>query len=115
MKINKVEYIKDYKLMLIFNDKVAKVVDLETMIKSSRGIFLPLRNLDYFKQVSLDDCQLSICWPNGADICPDVIYKMGKEVKTLVRKSTKRSKSHPLDLSEKPQTQIAAKPKHLSQ
>ena len=112
MRIKKVEYIKDYKLKLMFNDKVVKIVDLETMIKSSRGIFLPLRNLDYFKQVALDDCQLSICWPNGADICPDVLYKMGKEVRSFVRKGAKVRKTHHSHFSEKPQTQIVAKAKH---
>lgn len=82
MRVKTIEYIKDYKLKLVFSDKTVKVVDLEDLIKKSSGIFLPLRDLDYFKHVTLDDCQLSICWPNGADICPDVLYKMGVDVKS---------------------------------
>lgn len=81
MRIKDVKYIKDYKLKLVFSDKAIKVVDLESVIKRSGGIFLPLKDLDYFKQVALDDCQLSICWPNGADICPDSLYEMGVELK----------------------------------
>lgn len=77
MRIKEVEYIKDYILKIIFSNNVVKVVDLENMIKRSSGIFLPLKDPDYFKQVALDDCELSICWPNGADICPDVLYEMG--------------------------------------
>src|ERR1700736_2458973 len=91
MRVKAIEYIKDYKLKLVFSDKAVKIVDLENLIKKSSGIFLPLRDLDYFKQVALDDCLLSICWPNGADICPDVLYGMGNDVKTTTRKAPKKS------------------------
>jgi hypothetical protein len=42
----------------------------------------PLRDLGYFKRVSLDDSEhpMSICWPNGADICPDYLYELGVEL-----------------------------------
>jgi len=43
-------------------------------------MFKPLQDLDLFKKVALDDCHLSICWPNGADICPDVLYEMGTDI-----------------------------------
>lgn len=80
MRVTKVEYIKDYKLRVFFSDKTVKLVDLKDTIQSNRGIFSPLKDLEYFKQVVLDDCQLSICWPNGADICPDVLYEIGSDI-----------------------------------
>lgn len=80
MRVKKVKYIKDYKLRLVFDDESVKIVNLETMVKSSYGVFFPLKDIDYFKKVTLDDCKLSICWPNGADICPDILYAMGKEI-----------------------------------
>ena len=80
MRVKSIEYIKDYKLKILFKDNKNKIVDLESMIKESSGIFSPLKDIDYFKKVILDDCRLSICWPNGADICPDILYKMGKDV-----------------------------------
>lgn len=95
MRVREVKYIKEYKLQLTFSDETVKIVDLETMIKKSRGIFLPLKDIEYFKKVALDDCQLSICWPNGADICPDVLYAMGKTAKTQSsQKSKTRSNQH---------------------
>lgn len=83
MIIKKVEYIDGYKLKLLFNNKKTKIVNLEKIVKNGKGVFLPLKNKDYFKQVSLDDpiSPCSICWPNGADICPDVLYNMGKDLK----------------------------------
>lgn len=95
MKINNVEYLCDYKLLIKFSDNKIKIVDLEELIKGSKGIFLPLRNIDYFKKVTLDDCQLSICWPNGADICPDVLYELGKEVRPRRKGISRRSKVIP--------------------
>ena len=56
-----------------------KIVDLENKIKKATGVFLPLKNLEYFQKVALDDYHFSICWPNGADLCPDVLYHMGKD------------------------------------
>src|ERR1700733_6869658 len=98
MRVKKFTYICDHKLKLLFSDKKTKIVDLEEMFKKSKGIFLPLKKQEYFSKVTLDDCQLSICWPNGADICPDVLYEMGVEVKDAKRKSlsSRRGKSSSL-------------------
>ncbi|MBS0626351.1 MAG: DUF2442 domain-containing protein [Verrucomicrobia bacterium] len=76
MRIIQVEYITEYKLKLTFDNKETKIVDLSEKIKNAKDVFLPLKDLDFFKKVAVDDCQLSIFWPNGADICPDVLYEM---------------------------------------
>ena len=83
MRVNKVEYVDGYKLKLRFSDHTTKIVDMEPIIKKSKRVFLPLKDIEYFKKVSLDDRvhPLSICWPNGADMCPDLLYDMGKEIK----------------------------------
>ena len=83
MKIVSVVYVCNYKLRITFSDRKTKVIDLEDKIKNAKGIFAPLKDIEYFKQVALDDCQLSICWPNGADICPDVLYNMGKDTRAV--------------------------------
>jgi|SRR3989344_7185383 len=90
MRVVKVEYAGEYKLKILFSNKKTKLVNLEDKVKNAKGIFLPLKDLDYFKKVALDDCHLSICWPNGADICPDVLYSMGEDV--AIEKREKRTK-----------------------
>jgi hypothetical protein len=77
MRVIKVEYFKDYKLILTFNDKKVKMVDLEDKLWGP--VFEPLKDINLFKEVKLDTC-VSICWPNGADICPDVLYEEGKDL-----------------------------------
>lgn len=82
--IKKVEYLEGYKLKLLFDDKCVKIVNLENMIKNAKNMFVSLLDVDYFKRVICDD--ITICWPNGVDLCPDVLYKMGKDVKQLTSK-----------------------------
>ena len=38
-------------------------------------IYQPLTDPDYFLRVSVDAVAGTICWPNGADFCPDVVYR----------------------------------------
>lgn len=83
--VKKVEYLEEYKLKLHFDDRSVKMVDLENMLKNAKNMLLPLINIDYFKQVTCDGTTIS--WPNGVDLCPDVLYKMGKEIVKLSQKS----------------------------
>ena len=69
----KVKYLYDYKLELEFNDGKVKTINFAGIVGGT-GIFEPLKNIDYVKTVSIDSCGNSICWENGADICPDVLY-----------------------------------------
>ena|SRR3989338_7478986 len=80
MRVIQVEYVGEYKLKLTFGNKEIKIVDLAEKIKNAKGMFLPLSDVEFFKKVAVDDCQLSIFWPNGADICPDVLYAMGSSI-----------------------------------
>lgn len=38
-------------------------------------IYQPLKKADYFRRVSVDPIAGTVCWPNGADFCPDVIFR----------------------------------------
>lgn len=79
--IKKVEYLEEYKLKLTFNDKSVKIVDLGNMIKNAKNMFIPLQDPSYFKKVKCDG--ITICWPNGVDLCPDVLYEMGKNTRPI--------------------------------
>lgn len=76
--IKKVKYLDGYRLELVFNDKITKIVDLSDMVKKAKNMLLPLKDIDYFKKVSCDG--ITICWPNGVDLCPDVLYDTGTKV-----------------------------------
>ena len=80
MRVKGVRFIGDYSLALTFWNGEERQVDLSPYVGEGE-IFSPLKNPDYFKQVRIDDSQLTICWPNGADFCPDVLWEISKTVK----------------------------------
>lgn len=61
-------------LELKFADGLCANVDMDKVIKRYSGVFLPLQDDAYFVQVRVDPELGTIVWPNGADICPDVLY-----------------------------------------
>lgn len=70
--------LRDYRLILTFSDKSRRIVDLEPLLEGS--LFGELKSMEKFKQVYLDKEFGSIEWPNGADICPDLLYQMSEEI-----------------------------------
>lgn len=62
-----------YRVELGFEDETRGVLDLEPLL-SFRGVFAPLRDPAYFRQLRVDRELGTIAWPNGADLDPDVLY-----------------------------------------
>jgi hypothetical protein len=73
--IVEVQVIEDYRLHLRFEDGVEGSVDVARLI-SFTGVFAPLHNQTYFKQVAVNPDLGTIAWPNGADLDPDVLYAL---------------------------------------
>jgi Protein of unknown function (DUF2442) len=61
-----------YTVRLTFTDGTRKDIDLGPYLKGP--IFEPLRDPVRFREVAVDPELGTIVWPNGADICPDVLY-----------------------------------------
>ncbi len=73
-----VGYLQNYELLLTFENGVQKVVDLEAHVEGE--VFEPLKNLEHFKQVSVNEDTDTIEWPNGADMAPEFLWDIGEEV-----------------------------------
>jgi len=69
-----VKPLDEKKLELSFADGLKAVVDMEKVIQTFDGVFAPLKDPDFFRQVKVDPEIGTIVWPNGADVCPDVLY-----------------------------------------
>ena len=67
--------LEGYCLELTFSDGVRGVVDLAHRIVGRGGVFGPLENPEFFRQVRVDHELGTIVWPSGADICPDMLYR----------------------------------------
>ena len=85
--IKKVEYISGYKLKLYFVSGKIKIFDMEERLKTAKNMFLPLKDIEFFKKVKCEDG--TIVWPNGVDLCPDTLYAMGKDVSQSTKKRRK--------------------------
>ncbi len=66
--------IADRKLSLTFADGREGVVDVDAVVGEYTGVFAPLRDPAYFSQVRVHPELGTVFWPNGADLCPDVLY-----------------------------------------
>jgi hypothetical protein len=71
-----VTYLSDYKLKLRFDDDSVKIVDLKSYLDGP--IFEPLKNIDFFRKVTVNPDIDTIVWPNNADFAPEFLYEIGK-------------------------------------
>ena len=71
--IVEVRALESYRLYLRFEDGAEGVVDVSQHLRLD-GVFEPLRERQYFERVRVDEESGTICWPNGADLDPDVLY-----------------------------------------
>ena len=74
--ITEVSYIVDYKLKLKFENNEYKLVDLQPYLEGE--IFENLKDISYFKSVTLNKDIDTIVWPNDADFSPDFLYEIGQ-------------------------------------
>jgi len=66
--------LKGFDVRLGFTDGTVRTVNLEPYLRGP--IFKPLRqDPEIFRSVQVDKELGTIVWPNGADICPDVLYE----------------------------------------
>jgi hypothetical protein len=63
----------DHRVHLVFEDGVEGEIDIADFVDFT-GVFAPLADEGYFRQVAVNPDIGTICWPNGADIDPDVLY-----------------------------------------
>ncbi|MBI4645651.1 MAG: DUF2442 domain-containing protein [Bacteroidia bacterium] len=73
-------YLKDYCILLEFDNGEEKIVDLKyTIMNDKREIFHPLKDINYFKIFSIPFNTIE--WANGADFAPEYLYEIGKQTK----------------------------------
>lgn len=76
MRITSVIPTRKFKLLLVFDMQEYRIVDIRTFLKDDSGLLAEVRdNLELFSQVTLDDIAGTVCWPNGVDFEPAVLYQ----------------------------------------
>ena len=86
LKVTAVKPLDGYTLEIEFNDGVVRVVDCSFLLRGTLGA--PLRNLDYFRQVRVDDDARTVVWPNGLDPAPELLHGGQESIDALERRRT---------------------------
>lgn len=71
--IVQVEPVGEYRLAVTFRGGERREVDIARVV-SFNGVFAPLRDPAFFVRVTVNSDLGTIAWPNGADLCPDVLH-----------------------------------------
>lgn len=75
--IKDVKYLEQgYMLELCFDNDERRQVDLQQYLTGE--IFEPLKDLNFFRQVSVNTDIDTIVWPNNADFSPDFLYEISE-------------------------------------
>lgn len=84
-RVKRVRHCDEYRLELTFTDGTEGELDLKERVVGRGGVFAPLEDIEFFKQVQVDPEAGTIVWPNGVDFCPDVLYSLvtGKPIRVL--------------------------------
>ena len=77
-----------FRLHVRFEDGVEGDVDLKELVRFE-GVFAPLRDPARFVEVRVHPELGTVCWPNGADLDPDVLYAKisGKPIRVSMPES----------------------------
>ena len=71
-------YVDGYRIAVLFNDGVKKIVDFTNLLKRNMPVFKPLENIVLFKKFTVTD---TLEWDNGnIDIAPEYLYENGVKV-----------------------------------
>jgi hypothetical protein len=72
LRVTDVEPLDDHHLRISFSDGLVREIDCSFLLHGALGE--PLRELDYFRQVRVDEDARTIVWPNGLDPAPELLH-----------------------------------------
>jgi len=75
VRIKRAIPLEEYRLKVKFNTNEEGIFDLKLNGWLEGAIFSKLKDKNLFAHVMIDEVAGTICWPNGIDMCTDVIYK----------------------------------------
>ena len=80
IRITQAVPLDDFRLRLRFNTGEEGMFDMRSYLE--RSAFAALRDQNLFRHVMIDEIAGTICWPNGIDFCPDMVYDAAQRVET---------------------------------
>ncbi|HLR40833.1 MAG TPA: DUF2442 domain-containing protein [Virgibacillus sp.] len=85
MKITSVYPTRTFKLILEFDKKEYRMLDIKKFLQSDEGVLADVRdNLALFLTVDVDEVAGTVCWENGVDFDPTILYQKSIDVDSLL-------------------------------
>ena len=72
LHVTEAKYLYDYIVEVTFNDGKKGCADLSEALQGP--VFEPLKDVDKFSRLRVDEELETIAWDNGADLAPEYIY-----------------------------------------
>ena len=72
--VKRVRHIRGYVLELDFSDGSSGRIDFRRWLTGRTGLFAAFDDVDFFRRVHVDRESGTLVWPNGVDLCPDVLH-----------------------------------------
>jgi uncharacterized protein DUF2442 len=72
LRVTQVTPLDGHHLRVAFNDGLIRDIDCAFLLHGTLGE--PLQDLEYFRQVRVDDESRTIVWPNGLDPAPELLH-----------------------------------------
>lgn len=78
LHVTSVRHLGGHRLAVRFTDGTEREVDLSGELHGE--VFEPLQDEAAFAEAFVDEETRTVAWPNGADLAPEFLYDVGREV-----------------------------------
>jgi hypothetical protein len=86
-RVCRVDVLAPFTLRVGFNDGTEQVIDFRPVLAGE--LFGPLKDLEFFNRVQIDQEVHTLVWPNGADFDPATLHDWPKYVHNLTARARK--------------------------
>ncbi len=86
----RVELLGGYRLKVWFKNGLSGEVDISDMFEFEGEVIAPLADLEFFKQVSVNEEIGILEWPNGMDVDPEILYAVATGKPIRMRETGKK-------------------------
>lgn len=66
-----------HRVQVRFEDGLSREIDLDYLLDYG-GVFEPLRDREYFRQLRADPEAGTVVWPDGPDVAPETLYALAQ-------------------------------------
>lgn len=77
-RVKSVSHLDAYRMQLQFTDNLVGIIDFHDKVVGRGGVFEPLEDIEFFRQVVVDRESGTLVWPNEVDLCPDGLYQLAR-------------------------------------